>query len=96
MLLKPGLKLKAPGTSAEVIVISGPAGEVALTCAGAPMTQDGSGAAGVPDGELIIGKRYCDPEGSVELLCTSGGAGPLALNGLALQTKAAKALPSSD
>ena len=96
MLLRPGLKLKAPGTTAEVIVISGPTHEVVLTCAGAPMSPDGVGEPGAGDGELVIGKRYSDGVGTIELLCTSGGPGPLALDGRRLETKAAKALPSSD
>ena len=97
MQLKPGLKLKAPGTTAEVIVISGPPGDVVLTCAGVPMSPDGTGVPGTADGgDLLIGKRYSDADGTVELLCTSSGPGTLALDGKVLETKAAKALPSSD
>jgi len=98
MELKPGLKLKAAGTSAEFIVISGPAREVELTCAGAHLTVDGSGGAGAPavDADLLIGKRYSDDEGTIELLCTVSGAGPLVYDGRLLGAKAAKALPSSD
>jgi hypothetical protein len=44
----------------------------------------------------LIGKRYVDAEERYELLCTKGGEGSLALNGVALQVKQAKALPSSD
>lgn len=98
MQLKPGLKLKAAGTTAEFIVISGPQGEVDLTCAGAPLSIDGTGAAGVAaaEAELFIGKRYSDDQGTIELLCTNSGPGPLVLDGRPLGAKAAKALPSSD
>lgn len=96
MQLKPGLKLKAPGTTTEVIVIQAPGGEVSLTCGGVPMSPDGAGEPGVPNGEILIGKRYCDAAGTVELLCSAAGTGPLALDGEVLATKAAKALPSSD
>jgi len=98
MELKPGLKLKSAGTTAEFIVIRGSGGDLELTCGGAPLTADGSGAAVAAGGagELLIGKRYSDDEGSVELLCTRSGPGPLLLDGRALEAKAAKALPSSD
>ena len=98
MELKPGLKLKSAGSSAEFIVIRGPGGEVELTCAGSPLNAEGSGAPGgaAGGGDLLVGKRYSDDAGTVELLCTRGGAGPLLLDGRALAAKAAKALPSSD
>ncbi|MFI0446559.1 hypothetical protein [Actinomadura sp. 6N118] len=98
MELRPGLKLKSAGTTAEFIVIRASAGDVDLTCAGAPLHPDGAGAASGGDatGELLIGKRYSDDEGTVELLCVRGGPGPLLLNGRMLAAKAAKALPSSD
>ncbi|GAB2843633.1 hypothetical protein GCM10022221_48600 [Actinocorallia aurea] len=98
MELKPGLKLKAAGTAAEFVVIRAPGGESEITCAGAPLTADGSGSA-VPDAageELAIGKRYGDESGSVELLCTRSGPGPLVLDGRTLEVRAAKALPASD
>ena len=64
------------------------------------MTSDGSSplaAAGSPDGpELLVGKRYSDPEATIELLCTVPGPGPLAVNGAQLSEQAAKSLPSSD
>jgi hypothetical protein len=96
MLLKPGIKLKASGTTTEIIVIQAPAEEVTLTCGGVPMTANGSGESGSTEGEVLIGKRYCDAAGTVELLCSASGAGPLAMDGEALVVKAAKALPSSD
>lgn len=96
MQLKPGLKLKAPGTTTEVIVIRAPEGELTLTCGGAPMSPDGAGDAGTADGEVLIGKRYSDTAGTLELLCSTPGSGPLALGNEVLSVKAAKALPSSD
>lgn len=88
MELKPGTKVKPAGTTAEFIVIRSPGGVLELTGGGAPL--DGEA------GELLIGKRYSDDEGLIELLCTQSGPGPLLLNGRALAAKAAKALPSSD
>jgi hypothetical protein len=98
MKLKPGLKLRSAASAAQVIVIRAPEGEVDLTCAGAPMSTDepanADQAATSPD--LLVGKRYGDPEGTIELLCTAPGAGPLALGGTTLGEQAAKSLPSSD
>ena len=43
-----------------------------------------------------MGKRYVDAAGILELLCVKAGQGSLAVDGVALQTKDAKPLPSSD
>lgn len=43
-----------------------------------------------------MGKRYVDEAGTVELLCVKPGKGSLAIGGVALNTKDAKTLPSSD
>ena len=43
-----------------------------------------------------IGKRYVDADGKTELLCVKAGQGSLTIAGVALQTKDAKPLPSSD
>jgi hypothetical protein len=47
-------------------------------------------------GGSLMGKRYVDAAGAVELLCVKPGEGSLALGGVALQPKEAKPLPSSD
>ena len=47
-------------------------------------------------GGTLLGKRYVDKDGTVELLCVKAGQGALAIDGVALQTKDAKPLPSSD
>ena len=44
----------------------------------------------------LIGKRYVDAAGTVELLCVKPGKGSLAIAGVALQLKDAKPLPASD
>ncbi|WP_406514619.1 hypothetical protein [Streptomyces sp. NBC_00499] len=49
---------------------------------------------GAPD--TLIGKRYVDPQDTLELLCTGSGAGALACDGVPMTLKAAKALPASD
>lgn len=47
-------------------------------------------------GGTQMGKRYVDADGTLELLCVKAGAGSLSLDGVALTTKEAKSLPSSD
>ncbi len=97
MELSPGLKLTSAGSTAQFIVIRG-SGPAELTLAGLPLTQDGAGdaAAATPEGDLQVGKRYADADGSIELLCTQSGPGPLALDGVVLTAAQAKSLPSSD
>jgi hypothetical protein len=101
-LMKPGLRLKSAVCSTEAMVIRAPAGEVLLACGGTEMLSGTDTApagvsldSGWAQGSLI-GKRYVDAEDRYELLCTKGGEGALALNGVALEVKQAKALPSSD
>jgi hypothetical protein len=44
----------------------------------------------------VLGKRYVDDEGSLEVLCTKAGAGSLSVDSRPLTLKDAKPLPSSD
>jgi hypothetical protein len=44
----------------------------------------------------LLGKRYVDGDGTVELLCTSPGTGELSCDGVPMTVKAATALPASD
>ena len=100
MELRPGLKLKSAVCATEVIVVSG-MGDFDLTCGGAPMLEagadggDGSPAEGLAEGTLM-GKRYTDADGSVEVLCTKPGDGSLGIGQTALGLKEATALPASD
>ena len=98
--LKPGLRLKSAVCSAEVMIVKG-AGEIGLTCGGAPMTAPGeaageaAAAADQMDG-CQVGKRYVNADQSLEVLCIKPGQGTLAAGGEALAVKEAKKLPSSD
>lgn len=96
--MKPGSKLKSAVCDTEVMVIKG-AGLV-VECGGKPMAEDKPATLGEVDPAFAegtkIGKRYVDAAGSVELLCTKAGKGSLSIGGVALQTKDAKPLPSSD
>jgi hypothetical protein len=59
----------------------------------APATRP---AAADADCRTLIGKRYVDADGQVELLCTFSGAGELSCDGVAMTIRAAKPLPASD
>ena len=98
--LKAGTRLKSAVCNTEVMVVLAPAGDVDLTCGGAPMLDmsadkpGGSVAAG-HDAGTQIGKRYVNEAGDLEILCTKPGEGSLAAGDL-LTVKGAKPLPSSD
>ena len=96
--MKPGTKLKSAVCDTEVMVIRG--SDSVVTCGGAPMALERAAASGEPDpafaGGTQMGKRYVDEAGRVELFCVKAGKGSLAIDGVALKTKDAKSLPSSD
>ncbi len=96
--MKPGTRLKSAVCDTEVMVIRG--GDGAIECGGAPMAEDKPAAGGEPAAEFaggtLMGKRYVDEAGTIELLCVKPGKGSLSVDGAALRTKDAKTLPSSD
>jgi hypothetical protein len=97
--MKPGTKLKSTVCDTEVMVIKG-SGDTVVSCGGAPMADDKPAELGAIDPAFAegtkIGKRYVDAGGTVELLCVKAGKGSLSIDGVALTTKDAKPLPSSD
>ncbi len=99
--LKAGTRMRSAVCTTEVMVIAAPGDDIELTCGGAAMigiTEDPAGGdvdSGHADGTLL-GKRYVNEAGDLELLCTKPGDGSLASGGAALVLKEAKALPSSD
>ena len=99
-VLKAGGRFKSAVCDTQVMVIKAPAGEFTLSCGGADMIAPTATGGGDLDpaqaGETLIGKRYVNADESLELLCTKGGKGTLALDGVALEIKQAKQLPSSD
>jgi hypothetical protein len=98
--LRPGDQLASTVCTTRVVVVRVPAGRQPLIeCGGSPMVAGTPGAKpspGGPDAVTLIGKRYVDADGSVELLCTSSGAGALACDGEPMTIKSAKPLPASD
>lgn len=98
--LKPGARFQSTVCTTEVIVVKG-AGEVDLTCGGAPMVAAGAGevsGAPAPDAAegTLLGKRYSDEADTIELLATKAGDGSLAAGGEPLAVAQAKTLPASD
>ncbi|HEX7095860.1 MAG TPA: hypothetical protein VF183_08240 [Acidimicrobiales bacterium] len=100
--LKAGTRLKSTVCTTEVIVVKAPAGDVPVTCGGAPMVlatetvaEKGTPAADAANG-TALGKRYVNEDETLELLCTKAGEGSLGLNGTLLSLKEAKPLPASD
>jgi hypothetical protein len=98
--LKAGTRLKSQKGSTQVVVVRPPAGEVELTCGGAPLVPvDAAGEPGAADSDgepILLGKRYIDDGTGIELLCVTAGPGPLACDGRVMLAKGAKPLPSSD
>lgn len=97
--MKAGTKLKSLVCDTEVMVIKAPAAGV-VACGGVAMQAERGAEKlaldpGFAEGTKI-GKRYTDAAGTLELLCIKPGAGSLALDGVKLQLKDAKPLPSSD
>ena len=99
--LKVGLKLRSAVCSTEVIVVKS-AGQATLSCGGTPMLGSDEAPPGGavlrpdPAGGCKIGKRYVNAEQTLEVLCVKAGRGGLDADGIALQAKEAKPLPSSD
>ncbi|MQY31328.1 hypothetical protein [Nocardia aurantia] len=98
--LRPGEQLASTVCTTRVVVVRAPGAEVEISCGGAPMEpaagKPAPGKVGANEAVTLVGKRYVDADGTVELLCTNSGTGELALGGVALTLKAAKALPASD
>ena len=100
--LKPGARFRSAVGETEVVVIKAPDGAVDLRCGGHPVVPIGddppAGLSVEPgfDGDTLIGKRYTDATGTLELLCSKGGTGTLAAGTEVLGLKDAKPLPSSD
>jgi len=96
--MKPGTKLKSAVCDTEVMVIRG--SDLVAMCGGVAMGDEKPAEPAAADPDLsqgtLIGKRYVNAAGTVELLCVKAGKGSLSIDGEVLQIKDAKPLPSSD
>ena len=97
--LTAGKRLKSVVCTTEIMVIAAPDGDVDLCCGGAPMHEDDGNEATLDrrfaDG-TVIGKRYTNGDGSLEVLCVKAGEGSLAVGGETLAAKDVKKLPKTD
>jgi hypothetical protein len=98
--MRPGERLFSSVCDTSVVVVRPGQGVDVITCGGAPMTAESAEPTGKPatgfDEGTLLGKRYVDEISGVELLCTKGGGGSLAVDGRVLTVKQAKPLPASD
>jgi hypothetical protein len=100
--LKAGTRMRSAVCSTEVMVVAAPSHEVEVTCGGVPMidmkAEPPAGVSLSADAAAgtLLGKRYVDEAGELELLCTKPGEGSLGSGGALLSVKEAKPLPSSD
>ena len=96
--MKAGTKLKSAVDETEVMVVK--AADVVVSCGGVPMAESKPDALAAIDPSFAegtrMGKRYVDQAGTIELLCVKAGMASLSVDGVILQTKDAKPLPSSD
>jgi len=96
---KAGTKLSSTVCQTQIMALRVPAEELEITCGGVPMGADGASDGDI-NGELaggtLVGKRYVDEGETMEFLCTRGGDGTVQVNGVSLDVKQAKKLPSSD
>jgi hypothetical protein len=92
------MKLFSATSAAQVVVVKAPTDPIDLQCGGRPMVLEDANSDGASDGDdgLLLGKRYVDATGALEVLCSRAGAGPLTCDGAELALKDAKPLPSSD
>lgn len=96
--MKPGSKLKSQVSDVEIMVIRAGSGQI--ECGGVAMADDKPATLAEINADFaeptLMGKRYVDAAGTLELLCVKAGAGALSVDGAALQLKDAKPLPASD
>ena len=87
---------RTPGVSPQAAEGGAQRGAAERSSSGLAAAQQtaSAGASEVPG--TLIGKRYVNAAGDLELLCTEPGAGTLAAAGAPLTVKGAKPLPSSD
>ena len=94
-MLSTGQRIKSSVCDTEVMVITAPGNDLDLTCGGVTMGDDGNINPDHTEG-TVIGKRYVNDDGSLELLCVKPGDGSLAVDGTPLKLKESKKLPKTD
>ncbi|MBT94452.1 MAG: hypothetical protein CL431_00580 [Acidimicrobiaceae bacterium] len=102
MEIRAGSRLKSVVCQTEVIAVKAPGTDLDIRCGGVPMvdptgsvSDDVNPADGAMNGTQM-GKRYVDPDETIELLCTKPGDGSLGIGDALLAIKESKPLPASD
>lgn len=101
MFMRVGLRLRSAVSDTEIIVVRAPGDDLDIRCGGAPMISTSDDPAGgdidrAASEPTLLGKRYVDDAGTLEVLCTKGGDGQLSIGTQPMSIKDAKPLPSSD
>jgi len=97
-----GSRWRSAACTTQVVVVRAPTEPVELRCGGHPMLPLGvdppPGLLLSPDlaGGTPTGKRYVHTASGLEVLCTHGGDGTLAVGDVTLTRRDARPLPSSD
>jgi len=98
--IKAGTKLFSAVCDTQIMVLRVPADDLDVTCGGLPMQTEEAAEKSSMSGDAgegsLVGKRYVNEAETMEFLCTRGGKGNISVNGIALEIKQAKRLPSSD
>jgi hypothetical protein len=100
--LKAGARFRSAVCEIEVVVVKAPSEGVDLRCGGHVMLRmgdqpaDGQKPEAGFSGGTLLGKRYVDESGVLELLCTKARPSSLSLGERILEVKDAKPLPASD
>lgn len=100
--IRPGSRWGSSVCETQIVIVRAPSDPIDLRCGGAPMVAVDAGAA--PAGEpaagfdegTAVGKRYADEATGLEVLCTRGGRGSLAIGDALLVVPEPRQLPSSD
>lgn len=100
-IIKTGARLKSNVCDTEVMIIACADTSVTISCGGESMIDASANKTGTSldpayAAGTLLGKRYVNAAGKIELLCVKAGKGSLAVNNEALVLKDAKPLPSSD
>ena len=102
LTVRTGMRYRSQVCSTEMIVVRSPNEPVELGCGGQPVIpiDEAPGSSGAPapglDSGTQVGKRYVDPEETIEILVTKAGDGTLTIGGTPLELATPRKLPISD
>lgn len=99
--LQPGIRIYSVVDTTELIVIKASNEPYSLTIGGVPASleqgnRDDRAEPTVDGVPTVMGKRYTDSTGSLEVICTKAGRCAVEVDGEGLAVKDAKPLPASD